>query len=522
MRKKVLFLFTLMVALFATVTMTIQPTYAFESVTSEHDLSYTTVKTDTAGNPAGVRLSNADDFQGKNILIGMRLETFVSADNIVLKYIYESQPRTYTLNETAMGILASEVAYDENNNIEISFQWPASGVTYFEVYIMHYDENSDSVSDLPIGLTIDNIDDWFYVTSSDITLAPKYPFVVNDSKQLTYLDTTSYSDIYNFWDNKLDVFGTNGTDDLIDKSTLYFNVPEQTLNIAKGISGDDGVNQQEVYFEYGYDSTHVVRHYVDLDLKSEETEVMYPTLNIGSESYLPGSMISVEGWDISDTQNIKTLLSNEFSMGHENSNINSDTDFVYSVESDVVDWNTTIGTYPILIKQVEGSNIYTWTLFVTLDETITDTSTVDDTSTVAETAPEIEGEDTVEFLTKDFSLLMLKAQYDLSDEEDVDALLSLDIKEEGTTLPEKDFTDGTYTVILTCEDSDGNITEKNVTVKLVNEIGEDTIVISATLLTALANNWLSLVSIVVVILIVVLAITKRNSSKKVKKYKRSK
>ncbi|MBI9008442.1 MAG: hypothetical protein JEZ05_00295 [Tenericutes bacterium] len=516
MKKKILFLFTLFVALLATVSTTIQPTYAFEGTNAITSVTTTAINDDSS-NLMGVDF-NSSSLQGKHINVILDLGNSISRDEIRMSL--KDNSNIYRIGYSNSIVVSSLPHYNDDNTVEFSFYYDSASTGYELMFYTTVD--TVKTTSLPATKTIENIDTWLFFEVVDVTSNPAYPYVNMRTYDYEYLNYEAYSAVDSFLLDKNSYM--NYLEEDLDFSDLVIKYESDGFAIDK-IEVDDTHTLGLVKVYLGYTEETLTE--VEFSFELNEAK-MYPTLeNVNDVAVLPGSWIDLGSWDVDDTtgKSARDMISDIAVFGHETTG-EEISDFSYrslfgTTLSD--DWYTTAGTYQVVISQSGLTDMYQWITEISVTD-ITPAATTDpiDTNTVDENFPVIEGEDTVEFLTEDFSILMLKSQYNLSDEEDINALLSLDIKEDGTTLPEEDYIDGTYTVVLTCEDSDGNITEKTVTVNLVNEIGEDTIVITATLLTALANNWMSLVAVIVVILGFVLVVTKVKTGKKIKRYKRRK
>ncbi|XFA98148.1 hypothetical protein ACAG96_04515 [Candidatus Izemoplasma sp. B36] len=515
MKKKVLLIFTLLVALIATISTTIQPTYAFEG-TNAITTATTTAINDDSGNLMGFKVVD-ENLQGKHVNVILDLGVALTRDEIHLTNT--DNANEYVIGTSNSYIISSLPHYNDDNTVEFSFYYASDSTGYD---LMFFTESEGvKTSSLPVANTMLNIETWVFFDTTENTSNPVYPYFYAYIAPYEFLGADSYSSVDSFLLDRCHFYNYLREDQ--DFSDLVVKYESEGFAIEK--NNIDDTNQKGIIkILLGFTEESLTEIEFIFDLNEEK---MYPTLeNVNDVAVLPGSWIELGSWDVDDTldKTAKEMISSISVFSHETAG-EEITDFTYrGLEEDLVtDWYKTEGTYKVVITQTGILDMYQWiTEIVVTDSTPSTGDTTTQTPTIEGSSPVIEGETTLEFLTEDFSLLMLKAQYDLTDEEDIDALLSLEIKDEGTTLPSEDFVDGLYTVVLTCTDTDGNVTEKIVSVNLVNEIGENTIVVSATLLTALVNNWMSLVAAVVVMLVLILVVTKFKSGKKINRYKRRK
>ena len=493
MKRKIVFaltLFIMAIVMFATAS---QKTYALETENNELDPATVTAVNDSSGTVMGVRITD-NSFVGKNLLIGIDLPDFIDQNDFYIGYDYNSSLiYKNTGKSSATTTYTSLMNYNDDNSVEFQLYWD-SGDAYYEIVMYELNELDEYVSALPTSLTIENITDWLYIQSAAESEALKYPYAYVQYRDITYLNNyEDYSDMYSsaiqndrFYDNLREQ---------IETSSLYFNIP-----ITDTFQPSKSENLHELYYEIGFNSDNVTRVYKNVDLEDGS----YPTLVYDDVEYLPGSYINVDGWDVNSysgnvVDDINTIVS--FSHESEDPLIGMNIRLL-DYENDT--WYETVGTYPIIVSQSDGENSFGWTLFVNLTD--------------SNQAPVIDGPTELEFLTGDFNVDLLYDQFTITDDSEGEVTLSL---KDTSTLQETDNTTGSYTAIIVATDENGAHSEQTVSVDLVDQITENTIVVSGSLLSQVVDNWMSIAASAVIILVIILFATKFRGKKKIKKsYKR--
>lgn len=493
MKKKIIFIFTLTLTFFALFLTSIQNTYALETDVNELDTSKVTAVNDSSGTLMGVRITDTS-FVGKNLLIGLDLPEYIDQDSFYTGYDYSGEVRYKNVGISG-SVYTSLLNYSDDNSVEFQMYWD-SEATYYEIVLYHLNDSDEKVSDLPSSLTLDNITSWFYIKSADESVDLKYPFAYVQYRNYEYYSSTYYqfSDLYT-GALKDDKFYDNHREQ-IDLKDLYFN-----LVYVDNFQPSKNDVKTTLYYEVGFNSDNVTRVYKTVSIEDGS----YPTLEYNNTEYIPGSYISVNGWDINDYEgNIVDEISSLISFSHEDEEYNpligmTVTTFDYGADN----WYETVGTYPVIVSQNIGNVIYSWPLFITLIN--------------GNQAPVIEGPTELEFLTKSFSLDFLYEQFTVTDDRDTNLVLEL---ADSSTLPEDNFTSGTYTAVLKVTDSNGSETEYTVTVDLVNVITSNTIIISNSVADTFLDNWISITASTIIVFGIILFLTKFKGLKNIKKIKR--
>ena len=493
MKKKILFIFTLMASVFMMFATTIQPAYAFEGVTNELDAATVTGVNDDNGDLMGIRVTDST-FQDKILLVKIDTPSFVEQNSFHTGYMDSTIYRSYPIGQSPASLFTSFIHYFDDGSVEYSMYWDST-FAYYEFTLYHTNESNEKVSDLPSGLTIETVSDWFVLQSTDNTNQPKYPLTGLSYRFVTFLSSAyNYSDLYTLLADRAIFKNYDGTE--IPLSELYVKMP----NMENLVVTDDEV-AKDIYIEVGFTPDVLMRIYVEVDLEPGD----YPQLTYDSFDYLPSSYIDIDGWSVSDyDNNLYELLASLISFDHESETQEALTGFTFTTfDYDIEgNWYETEGTYPVIINQVNQGIVYSWVTFITLNDT--------------NEAPVIDGPTELEYLVEDFSETVLLANFTVTDDTDLAADLTLTIKDTSTLPTVANYEAGTYNVIIITTDTDGAETEYTVSVILVDEITENTVVVTGSIIEALADNWMSIAASTVLMLIVVLFIVKFKGKGKLK------